>query len=184
MSGMANRRACWLISAAAAVFTFFAIEKLTAAERGHGAHVHGVSRLTLAVEGDRVELGLEAPGADIAGFEHMARSAEDRETVQRASRNLRNGDKLFAFPAAAQCRLQAAEVESPLSAGEHDRDKGHAEFHALYRFQCGRPDALTHVDARNFFKRFPAAREIAALAITPKGQRAGELIPSAPKLAF
>ena len=114
-----------LLTSAVVFFGVFAATELVAAERGRGAHGHGVSRLTLAAEGDRVELRLEAPGADIAGFEHMARSAEDRATVRRAAGYLGGGDKLFTFPAAAQCRLQAADVESPLSAGEIGHDTGH-----------------------------------------------------------
>jgi hypothetical protein len=182
----------------AAVFlVLWAPAGLLAAEREHGAHVHGVSQLNLAVDGQRVEMELEAPGADIVGFEHIAETTEDKAAVTRAVGFLKAGNMLFVFPAGAKCRLQTAEVESPMVEERgHQKDdghkgkdagheeEGHAEFHAHYKFHCGQPASLTHVDAKKFFKRFPAAREIEVQAITPKGQRARELTPAAARLKF
>ena len=43
-----------------------------------GAHEHGHSTLTIAVEGTRVAMELSAPGADIVGFEHAAETDEQK----------------------------------------------------------------------------------------------------------
>ena len=169
-----------------------------AAERGHSPHVHGVSRLNLAIDGNHVSLEIEAPGADIVGFEHAAESEADQAAITRATGILKAGDALFQFPARAECRLQSTEVEPPGKARDHDHREGHngkakedapaeprhSEFHARYEFRCARPDSLTEVDVGNFFKRFSAAREIEARAVTARGQRARELTPAASKLAF
>ena len=44
-----------------------------AAEGGHKAHVHGESRVKLALEGNVVEIEFESPAHDIVGFESMRR---------------------------------------------------------------------------------------------------------------
>lgn len=169
-----------------------------AAEQGTAAHVHGVSKLNLAIDGNRVALEIGAPGADIVGFEHIAETREDKAAVNHAVGILKAGDTLFRFSARAKCRLQAAEVEPPKAAQESTvrdadsgkakeavkREKGHTEFYARYEFRCDQPASLTEVDAGNFFKRFPVAREIEARAVTAMGQRAQELTPAAAKLAF
>ena len=98
-----------------AVMLFLAIVSQGAAEeRVHDAHVHGVSRLNIAIEGNTVEMELLSPGANIVGFEHKAESAEDKALVARAAAVLHDGEKLFAFPSGAECRLQTAKVESAL----------------------------------------------------------------------
>lgn len=165
-----------------------------AAEREHAAHVHGVARLNVAVEGETVEMELMSPGADIVGFEHAPETVVQKAAVAAAAAALEDGAALFAFPPGAECRLNRAEVESALL----DRDNGegeahepsaegesgaHAEFEAGYRFRCERPDRLTHVDVR-LFELFPAARALVVQSITPRGQSAEQLTPSSARLKF
>ena len=42
-------------------------------ERSLGAHQHGHGRVNLVLDGQDLWLELEAPGADIVGFEHQRR---------------------------------------------------------------------------------------------------------------
>ena len=49
-----------------------------------GAHEHGHSALNIAIEGGQVAMELQAPGADIVGFEYEAISAEDRAKLDAA----------------------------------------------------------------------------------------------------
>ena len=104
---------------AAAVIAFGA-DRTMASERQHGAHVHGVGQLNVAVEGDEVALELISPGADIVGFEHAPASDEDRSAVAEAAAALGRGAALFVFPSAAACHLEEAEVESSLLKSQHD----------------------------------------------------------------
>ncbi len=164
-----------------------------AAERDQGAHVHGVGKLNIAIEGQVVEMELMMPGADVVGFERAPATPEDKAEVARALSDLKQGDRLFAFPPGAGCRLEQAEVESGLlddePAGDgherEDRHEGveHAEFHAEYRFRCERPNRVTHIDL-GLFERFPAAREIEAQTISARGQGAAALTPSSARLHF
>ncbi len=114
-----GRLAAW----SAALWLAAAANAAAAAE--HAAHVHGVTKLNVAIEGETVEMELIAPGADIVGFEHEPESAKDKAAVKSATATLEDGAGLFVFPQEADCRLMKAEVES--AALEHDHGDDHAE---------------------------------------------------------
>lgn len=95
--------------------------------RGLGAHEHGSGSLDIAFEGDAVLMEFEAPGADIVGFEHAARSAEDRAAVDAAISTLARPLELFVISAEAGCVVSAASVELVGGGDDHDDDHGHAE---------------------------------------------------------
>ncbi|NKB56040.1 MAG: DUF2796 domain-containing protein [Alphaproteobacteria bacterium] len=152
------------------------------------AHRHGAGTLNLAIEGRNVEAELEAPGADVVGFEHAAASDAEKQAVAKAADQLRAGATLFVFPEAAGCRLIESEVESPLLDEKHHDHKGsdtdaHAEFHAHYHFRCDRPGQLTHLDT-TYFETFPAAQALTVRMITAGGQSARQLTPKTARLKF
>jgi hypothetical protein len=97
--------------------------KLHASE--HGAHTHGVSQLDIALSGNDLEVGLTVPGTDIVGFEHAARSAEDKAAVAAAVTRLKKAETLFSLPDAARCRLAKSEVRAAGIAGDHDGNHAH-----------------------------------------------------------
>ena len=41
-------------------------------------HVHGHWQMNAAIDGDHLQIELIAPGADVVGFEHEARTAEEK----------------------------------------------------------------------------------------------------------
>jgi len=171
-----------------------------AAQEQH-AHEHGVGHLNLAIDGGVVEVELAVPGADIVGFEHEAETAEDKQAINRAIEVLNNGASLFAFSEAAKCSLDNVRVateeldEKEHDEKHHDKDEhekaghdeedhdGHMEFHAHYRFNCLNPTDLTYIEV-SYFKAFPAARELEVQALTPRGQKGGELTAGSPRLTF
>ena len=165
-----------------------------ASEGGHKPHVHGESKMKLAVEGGIVEIELESPGFDIVGFESMPKTEKQRAAVKSAVATLGKGGTLFRFSEAAGCKLVEAEIETPLAedgdhahekhAGEkHAEEEEHSEFHAHYRFRCAQPGSLKAVDVM-LFETFGAMREIEVSAILPAGQRAKTLKPGANRLDF
>lgn len=163
---------------------FVAQAPATAAEK---AHEHGVGDLNLAIDGATVEIELEAPGADIVGFEHEPRNAAEKAAVVQAAKSLAAGAALFRFSEAAGCRLQDADVETPLLDGKHAHKEGeaeeHAGFHAHYRFICRDSGALGHLDT-TYFEVFPNAAALRAKTITPSGQGAQRLTPTVTRLNF
>ena len=187
---------------AASVVVFAAM----AAERHHNAHQHGVSEMNLAIEGSRVEIELESPGSDIVGFEHAPSTAADRQAIAGAVKKLKNGSGLFAFPTAADCKLEKSVVEAP-SAEDHEDKHGHghkhghkdghvhghdreekkgethSEFHAHYHFSCEKPRELKHVEVK-LFDVFPRAEEIEVQAIISNRQFKRELTRGSSRLTF
>ncbi|WP_298494766.1 DUF2796 domain-containing protein [uncultured Maritimibacter sp.] len=100
------------------------------AQREMGAHVHGISTLELAVEGNALEMNLLSPGMDIVGFEYVAESEADKDAVEAAIRTMLMPENIVTLPEAAECRL--TEVLAHLHAGDHDHDDmdEHAEGEA------------------------------------------------------
>ena len=99
----------------------------TSESRQLDAHQHGHGSLNMAFEGSFVALELEAPGADIVGFEHPAETAEDRALIDAAIAKLAKPLDLFMVPAAAGCVVTAANVA--LIGDDHEDKHGHKDHH-------------------------------------------------------
>ena len=80
-----------------------------AERRELGAHEHGHLVLNIAIEGDRIEMELMAPGVDIVGFEHAAETDEHKA-------------KLLKKPKGPE--QTAGIVRAPGRRRLHDRDRG------------------------------------------------------------
>lgn len=170
-------------------------------KRELGAHEHGHSALNIAIEGDRIEMELIAPGADIVGFEHAAESEEDKMALEQAEAMLGNPLSLFAFSSDAGCAVESASVEiegeehhddhadeadaeeehheggehAETDHEDHEGEASHNEFHAAYALTCSAPDALDGIDFAAFFDSFAGAEEIEVTVISEKGQSSYEV---------
>ena len=91
------------------------------------AHVHGVSTLELAVDGNTVEMNLLSPGMDIVGFEYPASTEADKDAVEAAIRAMLVPENIVTLPEAAECRL--TEVLAHLHSGDHDHAHEEGEGH-------------------------------------------------------
>src|SRR5262249_9122269 len=113
--------ACILTTAvAAAAFQVFAEEP----QRQLGAHVHGHGRLNIAIEGKKMSMELEVPGADIVGFEHEPGTAEQRAALAEAKAKLANASVLFAPESKAGCVLEQAKVSTEAGHEHEHHDHG------------------------------------------------------------
>ncbi len=112
-----------LIAASAAVTLAAFTLPVQAEKRQLGPHEHGHGTLNIAIEGKKVAIELDVPGADIAGFEHEATTPEDKAQLEKAQANLKEALKLFVMPAAASCKLAKAEVELEAE-HEHEHEEG------------------------------------------------------------
>ena len=100
---------------------FLAAATQSIAAEGHrelGAHEHGRGTLNIAIEGAKVTMELEVPGADIVGFEHAAKSRTEKAAVEKATTQLQAPLSLFGLPASAACRVTEAKVE--VETGDHE----------------------------------------------------------------
>ncbi|MGI9295141.1 MAG: ZrgA family zinc uptake protein, partial [Pseudomonadales bacterium] len=123
---------------------------LAAPESGsRGAHTHGVAELTLALEGQEVEIVFTAPAISVVGFEYKASSPEQREAVAQARSKLLTTTSLFSF-GGTDCALQHANIDVSAVLTEekahHGEDLLHEESHtnisAHYEYQCSDSAAL------------------------------------------
>ena len=167
--------------------------------REHGAHVHGLAQMNVAFADGVLEIELIAPGANIVGFEHAPRGAEQRQAIERALTQLRRGERLFAPTAAAGCRLTGAEAAtSAMQSEHHGHDHGHnhehehqggddghrhSEFTASYRFECANPGRLQRMNVQ-LFEHFPGNETIEAQVLTATGQGLQRLTPRRAELRF
>jgi hypothetical protein len=180
--------------------------------REHGAHVHGVASLNVAVDGDKLLIELDSPAANLVGFEHAPRDDAQREAVDKAKAQLADGAALFVPDAQAGCALESYGVDMALAKhgdhghahdDEHNHDADHAhahgedeaheahahdadvhsDVHAEYTFTCAEPQALKTLDVR-LFDAFPGTERLRVQSITPSGQSAGELTPASHALAL
>ncbi|MFJ3058185.1 DUF2796 domain-containing protein [Herbaspirillum sp. NPDC087042] len=154
----------------------------------HPAHVHGVGKLDVALEGNTLTLHLDTPLINVVGFEHAASSGKDKDTVRAAAKTLREVGRIFATDAAAQCKPAEVQLESavlapallgekaPASTQDAPGD-GHADLDGDFTLVCASPGALNTVDVSGLFAAFPGFQRIDVQLATPKKQGAVQLVP-------
>lgn len=159
----------------------------------HGSlepHEHGVGTLNVALDGQTLELDLDGPAINLLGFEHIATTDADKAKVNSARTQLENPLALFSLPKAAECAVEAQELESPLfeaapeEAAATQTEHHHNDIEAHYAFTCAKPEALKTLDLTQFFKTFPGTHKIKAQLIGDSGQKGSELTPKSPSLTF
>jgi len=169
-------------------------QSAAAQHRQLGAHEHGRGTLNIAIEGTRVSMELEAPGADIVGFEHAARTGRQKTQLEQAKKQLLAPQTLFKFPDAAGCVVAGASVDIESDEHEHEasggaqkkhddaaEERSHSNFHGQYSFTCNAPTAITAVDF-GYFRAFAGAQKLEVNVITSKGQTAFEVTRAKPRI--
>jgi hypothetical protein len=151
----------------------------------HGAHVHGAAEMTLAIEEQLVEIGLETPLDNVLSFEHSPQSESEKQEVKNMAAALRKAELLFVFPVEARCEVKevelsseaiSAELLSGKDGGAGAESEGHADLDAEFSFLCRNPEAIKRIEV-NLFKYFPKLQEVEVQMVTPAGQKAAELNP-------
>ena len=99
--------------------------QLLASER---AHEHGVGTLSIAVQGDEVEIELNVPGSDVVGFEHIPSSESERQEIMKGVKSLQNVKGIITLSSEAKCRVENIEVSSDLMEDQKD-DHGDSHKH-------------------------------------------------------
>ncbi|MEL6296972.1 MAG: DUF2796 domain-containing protein [Pseudomonadota bacterium] len=140
----------------------------------HAAHTHGEGALNIAVQGKTVAVELEIPADSVVGFEHAAKSAEDKKAVKGAVAKLEEPLKLFKPTAAANCTVAKTDVE--LEGALAGEGGSHSSIHAKYELSCANPAALTSVTI-DLFDAFPKTEKIEVSLVGPKGARKFEATP-------
>jgi hypothetical protein len=152
----------------------------TASAQQVPAHRHGAASLQVSLAGPTLHVALEGPADNFLGFEHAPRTEAQKKAVADAQERLQQPAQLVATPPPAECRAQPARVDMKLpAAGSSDK---HSEIEAEWRWECGKPDALTHVDAGGLFRAFPRLKQLDVQIVTDRGQKRAVLKPGAARL--
>ncbi|MBI6943904.1 DUF2796 domain-containing protein [Pseudomonas putida] len=165
-------------------------------DHAHGtlaAHEHGVAKLNAVLDGNTLELELDSPAMNLVGFEHSATSDADKAKVAAVRQLLEQPLKLFGLAAAAGCKEDAQELQSPLfgdaakaddDGDEHEHGHQHSDINAHYQLNCSAPEKLTQLDLTPLFKTFPATQKINVQLIGPSGQKGVETSPAKAVVTF
>jgi len=150
------------------------------------AHVHGVARIDVAIEARQISLHLDMPMANLLGFEHAPRSADERAQARAALEQLQHGAQWWRIDPAAHCVATRVQIDADAltqvgtapAAGTHD---DHADIDADYVFECadGAQAAAIEFD---LFKAWPRLRRVEVQVAGPRGQFKRTLEPGRSRL--
>lgn len=170
-------------------------------EKRHAeSHEHGAAELAFALDGNKLAVEFTSPGANIVGFEHEAKNADEIAAVKAAIEKLKLGSTLIQVEGSA-CTLSDADVEAEGLLAEahedehhddehhedehhddehehhddaHEGEEAHAEFEVKYAFECATPDQLSGVSVA-FFEQWPGIEEIETVFLSDDHQISVEL---------
>jgi hypothetical protein len=139
----------------------------------HGKHEHGVADLDVMLDGRQLMLVLHSPGMNLAGFEHAATSEKDKATVDRMAKILNIPKQLFNLSSGG-CIASKTTVDNPFTR----TIKGdHRDIEATWEFICSGSASIMVLDARGFFRQFPATSRLKVDYALPDGQGSTTLTP-------
>ena len=184
------------------IFFNFSIAKVYAEEtRQVDKHEHGVGELNIATEGDVIEFEFMIPGADIVGFEYVAKSDADIASIKKALQTFENYENIFTLPKNSRCQLTEKQVALKEDEDDHDDHEGHDdhddheghddhdehaeenhnEFYAKYSFECGDIKAINNVEFP-YFSTFPNSGELEVQFISSIGSVSFEVEAEEPSI--
>ena len=160
----------------------------TFASDNPGAHQHGHAELQLAIEGNQIDLIFTSPAYNLLGFEHRARTEEQKALVTQTTSWL--GETPLVDTAEAGCKVMNAVVHHQAGGDDHGHDHGHAhdhedkhanengsthsDFEVTQSLSCSRLDA-SEVLSTPLTERFPEIEHLDVEWVWSGGQGAQEL---------
>jgi len=172
---------------------FFCLPTVLQAQQQE-AHVHGIETLSLAFEDTTLAMEFESPAANLLGFEHQTKGAEEKQLVKEMAATLSAPDKLFTFAGTTCITTDVAVNTEDLIANEqehehehkhhhdhghgkgHDEEQGkeHREIKAEYRLSCENTANIQSVST-SLFQRYPGIEKLNLMWVSDSGQGAATL---------
>lgn len=149
------------------------------------AHEHGLSELTVAMEGETLEIQLISPAMNVVGFEHRAGTPEQIKTVENAKLQLRKHEALFLF-SQSHCEHVRTSIDMSSLVGNHNHEHkkhehndhtqndSHSDIIANYQYRCDKKSTPTSITV-NLFNSFPGIYKIHAMWVKSARQGAAML---------
>jgi hypothetical protein len=203
---MENKMNKHIVSILFLVMALVGISNFTYAEKNGNsleAHVHGLSELTIVMEGEIVEIQLTSPAMNLVGFEHKATSKKDIAAVENAASILLQHDTIFSF-SGSDCKYLEATVDASTLIDQddnghdvhhheshkdnhepnkdehhhghkdHDEDQSHSEMVANYKYSCKDILKLSSIKL-SVFKFFSGIYKVHAMWVMPEKQGSASL---------
>ena len=150
-------------------YLVLALAASPAAARAEEPHVHGVSRINVAVEGRSAIVELFIPAASVYGFEHEPRNPKEQKDRKLALKRLEeNVDRVLIFERDAGCRPSSIKVGL---APQHDSERNraahghHAEVFSEFALDCDVNLAGRRVRI-GIFALFPSIEQVTAVVLS------------------
>jgi hypothetical protein len=153
-------------------------------------HVHGLSEITMAIEGEILDIQLISPTVNLFGFEHKASNKKEITLVNNAKTLLSNTSSLFYFSGGG-CSLINTVIDVSGSLKDHENEhehqpknrkkshddhgiqetthQNHSQIVANYRYHCEETATLSAITVL-VFEQFLGIKEIRAMWITDTKQ--------------
>ena len=150
-------------------------------EQPPSAHLHGVAQLTVALEGDALNIGFLAPAINTLGFEGKASSDGQIATIEKVTQSLRSSD-LFLF-SGSDCQLKQVDIDMPPIGKQglyqehehsHATHTNHSEVGANYSYDCSKGKELVAISVR-LISLFPSIEILEGMWLTDSQQGAIDL---------
>ncbi|MDK8463003.1 DUF2796 domain-containing protein [Marinobacter sp. SS13-12] len=157
---------------------------VTFAADNPGAHEHGHARLQLAIEKNSIDLMFTSPAYNLAGFEHEARTDEERNRLAEIKQWLNTTPLVNVDD--ASCRITAAAVElggedtdDTHGHDHHDDDEktSHREYDVSQQLQCQGMGANREFTSA-LMEKFENLEELTVEWVSQSGQGSARLTPS------
>lgn len=104
----------------------------------HRVHEHGKVTFNVALDGQQLVVELDAPAANVIGFEHAPRTDAEKDRVRDQASWLQSGKALVSFPAAAACRFREMRLDAP----SWQQGDTHADYEVRLTYRCDQPQRL------------------------------------------
>lgn len=149
-----------------------ALGMATSANARETAHVHGLVRLDIAIDGKTLAVQLEAPLDSLLGFEHRPRTAAQKQAADALLQKMNNDSTLIRPQGEAACKPSPVTVESDTlqsTKPANGKDHAHADLEARFEFVCEQPEKLTFLEI-GLFDAFKRIRKIEVQVAGSQGQ--------------
>jgi len=167
---------CWLL-----IVPFAAYAEVEHEHHHTEAHVHGVAHLNWVMAGSKLQLSLVSPMADLLGFEHQPRHAEEQQQMTAMLAKLNEVENVLSF-VGDSCEVESLTIHNPFQPTAHHDAKqmalaptsNHNEVTAEYQFFCPHPSQLQSIKI-NLFDTFSGFNVIHSQWIVEGKQGGGTL---------
>lgn len=157
-----------------------ALPAATLASDNPGSHQHGHAELQMAIEGERIDILLQSPAANLVGFEHSPETTEQHQKVMALTTWATQTPMINTSD--LTCTVSSADVHAawpPEDDHGHDRNhsqpNGHADLEISQTLNC--PGLVANAELETaVMTRFPAMEQLEMQWVSPQGQGGARLV--------